>query len=112
MKRQSVLVLVIVLLFLSVPCFSGAPTTGSIVAWGSNNRFGQLDIPSGDDFVAISTGSSCALALRSDGSLATWGDVYDFGSFWVPSGNDYVAIAGGAQRALALKDDGSLVGWD
>jgi len=116
MKRQSILVLAV---FISIAVLGicecafadlyGA--SGSIVAWGSN-IFGPLDVPSGNDFVAISTGSSCALALRSDGSLATWGDVYRVGSFWVPSGNNYVAIAGGAQRALALKDEGSIVAWD
>jgi hypothetical protein len=112
MKRQAIVgvALVFSATALALCECAFAHPSGSIVAWGSNT-FGQLTVPPGDDFVAISAGSSCALALRSDGTLAAWADVYRVGNIWVPPGNNYVAIAGGVSGALALKSDGSLVAW-
>ena len=46
-----------------------------IVAWGSNEH-GQLNAPSGNDFVAIDAGQGFhCLALRADGSLEAWGGI-------------------------------------
>src|ERR1043165_4929685 len=48
---------------------------GKIVAWG-DNEYGQLNAPSGNDFVAIDAGQGFhCLALRADGSVAGWGGI-------------------------------------
>ncbi|MDD5667014.1 MAG: hypothetical protein PHS26_06850, partial [Actinomycetota bacterium] len=82
---------------------------GSLAAWGVNNQ-GQLNIPSGDNYVAISAGAYHCLALREDGSIAGWG-YNDHGQATPPAGNDYVAISAGNYHSLALRADGSLVAW-
>jgi len=82
---------------------------GSLVGWGWN-RYGEADVPAGNDFVAIAVGRHYCLALRSDGSLVAWGR-NDYGEADVPPGSDFVAIAAGAHHCLALRSDGSLVAW-
>ncbi len=95
---------------------------GRLVAWG-DNEFGQTNVPSGDDFVAISAAGDAghALALRSDGSLAGWGlnygvevlgsaDIF-YGQATVPAGTNFKAVAGGTFHSLALRTDGTVVGW-
>ena len=66
MRSKSIVGLVI-LFVLSNPAFAG-----EIVAWGWNN-YGQCDVPTGNDFIAIAGGHDHSLALRADGSLAGWG---------------------------------------
>lgn len=84
---------------------------GSLVAWGRNDR-GQLDVPPGNDFVALARGAMThhGLALRADGSIAGWGD-NDWGQSTPPPGNDFAAVSVGAGWSLALRQDGSLVAW-
>ena len=82
---------------------------GSLVGWGSN-RYGETNVPAGNDFVAVAAGNHHSLALRADGSLVGWGyNVY--GQTNVPAGNDFVAVAAGFFHSLALRANGSLVGW-
>ncbi|MAE66785.1 MAG: hypothetical protein CMJ18_21155 [Phycisphaeraceae bacterium] len=47
---------------------------GSLNAWGWS-QYGQTDVPSGNDFVAVASGSWHNLALRSNGSIVGWGYV-------------------------------------
>src|SRR5687768_2763906 len=87
----------------------GAGHQGKLVGWGRSSN-GLLDLPIGDDFVAVSAGWEHSLALRSDGSLAAWGDNSAAQSI-APAGNDYKAIASGTWHNVALKTDGSLAAW-
>ena len=85
------------------------PPVGEIVAWGGNG-FGQLNVPAGENFVAVSAGIAHGLALRSNGSLAAWG-LNSHGQTTVPAGNDFIAIDAGGFHCVALRSDGSLAGW-
>ncbi len=89
---------------------SGTAEAGRIVAWGSN-RVGALDVPEGDDFVAIAAGNSHSLALREDGSLVAWGGGVPAGEFEVPQGNDFVYIAVSSFSSYAIRQDGQMVSW-
>ncbi|MBI4585674.1 MAG: hypothetical protein HY717_16810 [Planctomycetes bacterium] len=82
----------------------------AIVGWGGNDR-GQIDVPPGCDFVAISAGACHGIALKSDGSLACWGCNDHFGVCDLPQGNDFVAIDAGFYHNLAIRADGSVVAW-
>jgi len=106
MKRQiTLLVAMAVLLLLPSRTFGGI-----IVAWGNYNYFGQLDVPDGNDFVAIAAGQSHGLAIRSDGTLVAWGN-NDWGLANVPDGNDFVAVATGGTHGLALRSNGKIEAW-
>lgn len=82
---------------------------GIIIAWGKNSE-GQCDVPDGNDFVAISTGRTHSLAVRSDGTLEGWGRNNN-GQCDVPDGNDFVAIAAGGHHSLGLKANGKIEAW-
>ncbi|MDM8005952.1 MAG: thrombospondin type 3 repeat-containing protein [Phycisphaerae bacterium] len=85
------------------------PGGRKIVAWG-DNYYGQLNVPAGEDFVAVSAGTYHSVALRADGSLVGWGrNVY--GEATVPGGNDFVAVSAGNFYSLVLRKDGSVTGW-
>ena len=85
-------------------------TDGSLVAWGDNS-LGLLNVPSGNDFVAVTASMSghFAVALRANGSLVFWGEGDSIHS--VPAGNDFVAISAGCYHCLALRANGSLAAW-
>jgi len=94
-------------------------TTGSVVAWGGLDTFGQRTVPEGLAAVMeVAVGgdswpenSAYGLALQGDGTVVAWG--YDQqGQFVVPAGLDQVVgIAAGRAHSLALKRDGSVVAW-
>ncbi len=103
-------ILTILVLALGLILWPGQEASGgTLAAWGSND-YGQCDVPSGSDFVAIAAGGNYSLALKSDGSLAAWG-YNGNGQCDVPAGNDFVAIAAGGNHGLALKSDGTLAAW-
>ena len=101
----SALILAVVVCAGSV-CFA---RTGQVVFWG-REYYGVQNIPSGNDFVAIASGHTSGLALKSDGSLVGWGD-NTYGQAVPPVGNDYIAIAAHYNTCLATKADGSIAGW-
>ncbi len=76
---------------------------GSLAAAG-NNYSGQLDVPEGNDYVAIDA-SGHGLALKADGSLVGWGWNLS-GQSDVPSGNDFLAVSAGGGHSVALIDNG------
>ena len=96
-------------LWLTAATAVGGTIPGKIVGWGSNDS-GQLNTPSGDNFVAVAAGGLHGVALRFDGSLVAWGSNI-VGQRNVPPGNNFVAISAGLLHSLALRDDGTIVGW-
>ena len=87
----------------------GLTRDGRVVGRGRNN-VGQIDCPSGNNFVAIAAGRYHSLALTRDGHVIGWGK-NNFGKINCPSGNHFVAIAAGSHHSLALTRDGRVVGW-
>jgi hypothetical protein len=88
-----------------------APATTEVVAWGLNDT-GQTAVPEGlDDAIAVTSGTSHALALKRDGSVVAWGS-NNQGEREVPAGlTDVVKIAAGDNVSFALKSDGTLAVW-
>ncbi len=82
---------------------------GYIVGWGDDST-GQIDVPVGDDYVAVAAGRYHSLAIRADGSLVAWGS-NGLGQCDVPAGSDFVDIAAGVFHSIALRTDGSVVDW-
>jgi hypothetical protein len=83
---------------------------GTVVAWGTNDFFDNLNIPSGlSNVVAISAGWSQTFALRPDGTVVGWGiDAH------VPDGlSNVVGMAGGWDAGQEfLQRDGPVVYGD
>ncbi len=46
-------------------------SNGALAGWGSNST-GQINVPSGNDFVAAAAGRKFGIALRIDGSIVGW----------------------------------------
>lgn len=63
------------------------------------------------NIVAVASGASHVVALRSDGTVVAWGQV-DYGATIVPANLTHVvAVAAGDQFSYALKSDGTVVAW-
>jgi hypothetical protein len=82
---------------------------GPLVAWGSNLQH-QLEVPTGNSFVAVDASETRGIALKADGSIVAWGQDL-IGDGTPPAGNNFVDIAAGYTHYLALKADGSLATW-
>jgi alpha-tubulin suppressor-like RCC1 family protein len=82
---------------------------GAVSATGDNSA-GQTNVPAGlTGVVAVATGSSSSMALKSDGTVVEWGNL---GTGSAPVGlTGVVAIARGTDHALALKSNGTVVAW-
>jgi hypothetical protein len=82
---------------------------GTVSATGDNSA-GQTNVPAGlTGVVAVATGSSSSMALKSDGTVVEWGNL---GTGSAPVGlTGVVAIARGTDHALALKSNGTVVAW-
>lgn len=90
---------------------SNALFATEIRGWGDNNM-GHVTIPAGLNYsVAVSLGSTHALALSVNGTVSAWGSS-DFDQLVVPVGlNNAVQISAGWNFSLALKNDGTVTGW-
>lgn len=88
-----------------------APTASEVVGWGKNTS-GQTTIPTGlTTAIAVATGSTHSLALKSDGTVVAWGSS-NSGETTVPTNlTDVVKIAAGSDSSFALKSDGTVVAW-
>jgi alpha-tubulin suppressor-like RCC1 family protein len=90
----------------------GSVSVAGVIAWGSPNHEGELNVPSGLLSVkAIACGSSHNLALRADGTVVAWGGDTQ-GQTDVPPGlSNVVAITAATTYSMALTDSGQIVGW-
>jgi hypothetical protein len=84
----------------TIPALTDA-VPGRLQAWGAN-RFGQCNVPAGDDFVAVAAGHFHVLALKADGTLLAWGSNTQR-QCNVPIDNRFVAIAAGFSHSLGLR---------
>lgn len=94
------------------------------VVYGQNQRFttsaligkwgaaGELPVPGAQaGFVAVDTGETHDLALRSDGGILAWGD-NNYGKAAVPAGlTNNSAITASRYSSLAVTDDGDMRTW-
>jgi alpha-tubulin suppressor-like RCC1 family protein len=109
---------------------------GTVWAWGNNNS-GELGNGTGNglslvpvqvnnliNVIAISSGYSHNLALKSDGTVWAWGyngygqigigsltPLFVTAPVQVSNFTDVIAIAGGYNHSLALKSDGTVLAW-
>ncbi|GAB5562729.1 MAG: hypothetical protein SynsKO_43760 [Synoicihabitans sp.] len=88
-----------------------APTNSEVIGWGLNDE-GQTTIPGGlDDAIAVTSGTTHALALKRDGTVVAWGSNHR-GERDVPGDlTNVVQIAAGFRVSYALKSDGTVVEW-
>jgi len=100
---------------------------GTIVCWGSDNAYGQrTNVPTGNDFVAISSFGRHSLALEDAdgdgyGSVVAWGyNAYDQRDGDAedpkPTSSDIIAVSAGVHHSMALRDEdgdglGTIVTW-
>jgi hypothetical protein len=92
----------------------GVKLDGTVVTDGSN-EYGQCDVSSWQDIVAVSANNSHTIGLKSNGNvLATGLDVH--GECIVSSWRDIVAISAGFYHTVGLNSDGKVVAvgynWD
>jgi len=80
--------------FFCTPAFAG-----SILGWG-NQVVDSAELAQ-KNHIAISTGRSHSLALRSDGTIVGWG-YNSYGQATPPPGNNYIAISAGGEHSLAI----------
>ncbi len=85
--------------------------SGTVVAWGKNDR-GQTTLPTAlSHITAIAAGGNYNLVLKRDGTVVTWGK-NEYGQTTVPAElSGVTAIAASGDRNLALKSDGTVVAW-
>jgi VCBS repeat-containing protein len=88
-------------------------TDGTVTAFG-DNFLGGCNVPAGlSGVVAVSTGDSISLALKSDGTVVEWGGDAGWGPMFgrPPAGLTGVVAIARAAHGLALKSDGTVVAW-
>jgi VCBS repeat-containing protein len=88
-------------------------TDGTVTAFG-DNFLGGCNVPAGlSSVVAVSTGDSISLALKSDGTVVEWGGDAGWGPMFgrPPAGLTGVVAIARAAHGLALKSDGTVVAW-
>ena len=79
---------------------------GTLFAWG-DNTYGQANVPTGSDFVAVGSGNTWNVALKSNGTVVGWGQ-YNSGLLDTTGISGVTAIAAGANFYLTLHEDGSV----
>lgn len=85
---------------------------GLIQGWGDDaSGPGQLDLPSGSNYLAIACGYLHSVALQTNGVVVAAG-ANDFGQTGIPNNlSNVVAIACGFYHSLALNADGTVAAW-
>ena len=85
----------------------GLKTDGTVVAVGSN-MFGQCNVMSWQNIVAVSTGYLHTVGLKVDGTAVAVGS-NGFGKCNVSDWRNIVAISSGEQHTVGLRTDGTVV---
>ena len=85
----------------------GLKTDGTVVAVG-HNEYGQCDVNSWTDVVAISAGDKHTVGLKADGTVVALGCA-DEGQCNVSGWTDIVAVSAGSFHTVGLKADGTVV---
>lgn len=85
----------------------GLKTDGTVVAVGGN-EYGQCDVNSWTDIVAISAGDKYTVGLKADGTVEAVGR-NDDGQCEVSDWTNIVAVSAGGLHTVGLKADGTVV---
>jgi alpha-tubulin suppressor-like RCC1 family protein len=85
----------------------GLKADGTAVAVGWND-WGEIDVSSWTNIIAISAGSEFSLGLKADGTVVAVGDNRNEACN-VSGWTNIIAIAAGAYHSLGLKADGTVV---
>ena len=90
----------------------GIRSDGTVVATGWN-YYGQCDVDSWNNIVAVAAGEVHTVGLRSDGTVVVAGDNV-WGECNVDGWTDIVAVAAGWGHTVGLRSDGTVVatGWN
>ena len=90
----------------------GLCNDGTVVATGEND-YGQCDVDSWTDIVAVAAGAWHTVGLRSDGTVVAAGENQD-GQCDVDSWTDIIAVYAGWGYTVGLRSDGTVVatGWN
>lgn len=125
MRRQSILFLAIVALFVFIPWTSKSAFAGQLVIWGNigdpNDPCAPIEPnlpwhPDNTDYTGVSAfGFRHFLVLRSDGTIIDWlFSPENCGYFNLcehPDSNDFIKVSSGTEHGMALRSDGSIVAW-
>lgn len=85
----------------------GLKTDGTVVAIG-NNKFGQCDVGSWRNIIAVAAGNNHTVGLKSDGTVVAVGH-NDKGQCEVASWRGIRAIAASSWHTVGLKTDGTVI---
>lgn len=85
----------------------GINTAGQLIPWGVAWN-GELNVPSGSNFVKVGAKFLHGVALRSNGELVAWGN--NALNTTVPAGV-YRDFSAGWQGNVGIKTDGTLTAW-
>ena len=85
---------------------------GTVKAFGGDNLFGELLIPSGVvGAIEVAVGEFFSAALLSNGQVIVWGSDA-FGVVVVPTvATNVISLRAGASHLVALRADGTVVAW-
>lgn len=85
----------------------GLKYNGTVVAVGAYS-FGQCNVGSWEDIVAVSAGGSHTVGLKSDGTVVAVG-WNSYGQCDVENWENIVAVSAGGSHTVGLKSDGTVV---
>lgn len=81
---------------------------GSVKVFGSNNKYGQLDIYQWEGIVDIACGLDHMVGLKADGTVVAAGD-NTYGQCDVSGWTDIIQVTAGNWATIGLKADGTVV---
>jgi hypothetical protein len=85
---------------------------GTVVAAGKN-KYGQCNVDSWKNVIAVEAAGDCTFGLRADGTVVAVGD-NEYGQCNVSDWRDIVAVTSCGSHTVGLKSDGTVaaVGWN